>query len=170
MKTNKLFLSALTIFSLSAAACGGDDDGNGGGGSGVEASKALTELTAAERQDVCDYGDSLFSKTDSKKFGCFFSAIFATENEAECQTAYEACLAGPDDAESGFSCPVEEEPPACAAEITVGEMEACARDQAKQVSSALSTLSCASDGSELSSLSEVPPSCKPIVAKCPELF
>jgi hypothetical protein len=44
-----------TLGALLAVACGGgDEDGGGGGGSGLPSSKAISELTPAETQQLCD--------------------------------------------------------------------------------------------------------------------
>lgn len=160
-------LSSLAFLSLSAGAfaCGGGD----GGGSGVEGSKALTELDATERQDLCDYGQSLVSDADSTKVSCYFAALFFSETEQDCQTAYDACIADPDDSVEE-TCSIDEAPPACAADVTVSEIEACAREQAAAVSSLADSLSCASDPAELEDIGELPPACKAVETKCPELF
>ena len=161
------FASALAFLSLSFgfAACGGGD----GGGSGVEGSKALTELDATERQDLCDYGQSLVSEADSNKVSCYFAALFFSETEEDCQAAYDACIADPEGSVEE-SCNVDETPPACAADVTVAEIEACAREQANAVSTLANSLSCSSDPSELETAGELPPACKAVEAKCPELF
>ncbi len=163
MIRNVLF-SSIALLSLGLAACGG---GDGDSGSGVDSSKALSDVTPAEQQDLCDYGQSLVSAEDSKSLGCYFSAIFFSETEADCQTAYDACMAEPDNTEQ--SCDLGT-PPDCASEVTVGEMEACAREQANAVTAAAGSLSCASDPAELESLNELPPACKAVETKCPALF
>lgn len=168
MSKNK-FTSTLAILSLSLglAACGGGD--GAGGGSGVDGSKTLTELNATERQDLCDYGLSLVSDADSTKVSCYFAALFFSETEEECQAAYDACIADPDDSIEE-TCNIDDNPPACAADVTVAEMEACAREQANAFSTLADNLSCTSDPGELADFGELPPACKAVQAKCPELF
>jgi hypothetical protein len=159
LKTVGGFLS-VAIFSLGLAACGGD------GGSQVDGSKKMTDLTAAEKTQLCDEGkDEAASHADAvKKLGCYLaSAISGTCTEADVQT----CLAQPDSEPDSETCHVDVTA-ACTA--TVGELRACSDASFAALESATNGLTCANFADKLGALQNEPAACATAKQKCPELF
>ncbi|NVB79726.1 MAG: hypothetical protein HOV81_15120 [Kofleriaceae bacterium] len=116
------FASLILIFTM--AACGGDDSGSSGS-SGVEGSKKLTELSASEQQDVCEFMVASQENVESKDCGDGIT-VFAT-TEAKCLAGFASfdasCTATVDNAEacaaavSGDLC-AGLTSPACAFQLT----------------------------------------------------
>jgi hypothetical protein len=157
LKTVGGFFS-VAIFSLGLAACGGDSQ--------VSGSKKMTDLTAAEKQDLCDEGkDSAAAHADAiKKIGCYLSSAFTgTCSETDVQT----CLAKPDDPPDAETCHVDVTA-ACTA--TVGELRACSDATFAALESATNGLTCANFADKFGTLQTEPAACATAKQKCPELF
>lgn len=163
MKT-KLLLPILASCLLSFTACGDDDEGLG-----VDSSKSLSEVTPAEAQEICDWGDTLISEDDDKMIGCYIEGIFADQSGG-CQAAFDACMAAPAEVDdTDDSCDIDTLP-ACASEVTVGEMETCMRAQAESFTTLGKSLSCESTSGDLENLDDMPAACEAANTKCPALF
>jgi len=156
---------------LSLGACGG---GGGSGGSGIDSSKRLDTLTDTEIVEICEFTNGVLEEAFSPSVTCYFSAIPASTTPAECQTMYEACLASnvPPDPED-CSDAADDEFPACASMVSVGEVEACFIALADGTKSAWADVSCDTPQSELEDRGpdfETLPACKIVDDKCPALF
>ena len=162
----KSSLIALFVSSLSMAACGGGD----GGGSGVDGSKNLSTLSDAEIIEICEYSDSLINQAKSDELSCYVTGIFQASETEDCQTIADACITDIVPEDSDCSTAPDDALPACAAEVTVSEMETCISAQASQFNSI--SIDCDTTPAELSELSEqpLPAACAPVEEKCPELF
>jgi hypothetical protein len=161
LKTAGGFLS-MAIFSLGLAACGG-----GGGGSEVAGSKKMTDLTAAEKQQLCEEGkDDAASHEDAvNKLNCYLqSAISGTCDE----TAVQACLAQASSGSGSGECHTDVTA-ACTA--TVGEIRACGDATFAAVETATNGMNCTNFGDKLAALNGAEPAaCVTAQQKCPELF
>lgn len=146
------------------------DSGTQYNGSGVDGSKALTDLDAAEKLTVCDYVETLISDEENQKFYCILAGLSFSSIPDECQMAYDACLANPDETNDKFDCPLGENPPDCAANVTVADIEACAHDRADKIIGIANGVNCASMGSEVAGATDLPPSCQTLLTNCPDLF
>lgn len=161
-------LAALLAAAMVAAACGGDD----GGSSGVDGDKRLDELSQEEATDFCEWGLSLLDGDEVTRFGCYLTALVFSPDAETCEIVAQECI---DEAEpidpAEAECEFEEDLPPCASEVTVAEMEDCARDAVGVLAALADDITCDSDPEELEDLSlEQPASCLAIEEKCPELF
>lgn len=148
------------------AGCGGD------GGSGVDRSKALTAVTPAEADALCQAADEAINEADAVKLACYISAILASQFDPsiDCETTAQDCIANPEPVQS--TCDIRTQAdidalPACAATVTVGQFEDCQVAMADALSDLAQGISCTSD---LSGLDTVPAACQTIQDTCPELF
>jgi hypothetical protein len=160
LKTVGGFLS-VAIFSLGLAACGSD------GGSQVAGSKKMTELTAAEKQQLCEEGkDEAASHEDAyNKLSCYLQAAVTGTCDP---TAVQTCLTQAATAPSTEECHVDVTA-ACTA--TVGELRACADATTSAVESAMSGISCSNYAAKFASLQGAEPAaCTTAKQKCAELF
>ncbi len=157
------FLGSLALVLL---ACSGGDNG----GSGVDSSKAITDVTVAEAVDICEWSEGLIDEQTDHNIDCFFTAWFDAETPELCQAAYDACLA--QDPESSSDCDdvSVDQLPECASMFTIGEMEGCIEARASLVKSAFSTLTCSSTESDLEDLDQTPSACTAIERDCPDLL
>lgn len=156
-------------------ACGGDDDG-----SGVDSDKTLDEVTIGEAMDLCEAEFDSISADDIFTVACFLFAIGESEGdpEADCDALAQECLDLPEDQRPDTEAECEIDPesfgdlPACASEITVGELEDCIfgisdafADLADEVSCDLSSDEVI-DALDFAGVS----ACASIQERCPELF
>lgn len=101
---------------------------------GVDDADSIDSLDPEDRQATCDaleatYANAL-SEEDGQAFACGLQAIFvgfaSDDPQAECQTAFDTCLASPppemDPPGEDEPCPLLEQPECTA---TLGELEAC---------------------------------------------
>jgi hypothetical protein len=161
-------LGPLCAVLVSAAACGGDDDID----SGVDPDKTLEELSNSEVMDLCE--STLDRVADAfVTIFCFTDAIAESQQDpdADCETLAEECLDDPPSSDDELACEIDpetfdDELPACAAEITVAEMEDCFTNVVQELEQAADEISCDSV--------PVPPVfaelCMDIVDQCPDLF
>lgn len=160
-------LIAPVLAAMVAAACGDD-----GGTSGVDGDKSLDQLSPAEATDLCDWGASLLAQDEVTRFACYYAALVFNQDSDACEAMAQECIdeaepIDPDDIE----CTFQDELPACASEVTVAEVEACARDALGILIDIAEDISCDSDPEEIDLLAlEEPASCQAIEEKCPELF
>lgn len=166
---NFLFCAFVGAASFSLVACGGGD--GDGGGSGVSRSKNLTEVTPAEAVKICEYVSAEPPVYD--ELSCKIGAIFSSQGDEEaCNTAYEACLAEPDDEEEDDCSDAAddlENLPACAADITVGQFEDCIDAQVDLANELNGIIQCGSEDG-LDRLEERPAICTQLQETCPDLF
>jgi hypothetical protein len=159
LKTVGGFLS-VAIFSLGLAACGD-------GGSQVSGSKKMTDLTAAEKQQLCDEGkdDAAAHEDAFIKLNCYLStAIAGTCSEAAVQTCIAQASSSPGTGECHTDVTA-----ACTA--TVGEIRACGDATFAAVETATNGMNCTNFGDKIGALNgAAPASCVTAKQKCPELF
>lgn len=154
-----LFASSLLV------ACGGGD----GGGSGVDGSKELTALSDEEIIEICEYSEGLIDYVHFNEIDCYFDGIFDQEG-GDCQTIADACIAESVPEAGDCSDAAEDPLPACAAMVSVGEMEDCLEAQASQFNGF--DVDCDSTDEELNEIFEapLPAACVAVEMKCPDLF
>ena len=153
---------AAASLSLSLSACSGGS-GNGDS-SGVETSKTLDTLSGDEVVDLCDYGARVVERSQVYDFVCYRRGVEESLQEGDCERIYSECIA----TISPFEC-LGENRPACASEITVGEIEQCLRAQERDYDfSGISCLSTIEEIEERSNQAE-PPECAAIDQQCPGL-
>jgi hypothetical protein len=161
------FLSGSLALALALGACGGDDDG-----SGVDGDKTLDQLSDAEVEDLCEWSFDLVSDGDAIRFACYLVALSTSEGDPEaCETLAQACVddAPPIDRDE-IDCTADvEELPACAADITVAELEACSEGTADLVANLADEISCDSSPDDVLDF-EAPAACIALEEQCPELF
>ena len=161
-------LLGLALAAMVAAACGGDDDG---GSSGVEGDKTLDQLTPQEATDLCEWGLSLLEGDEFERLDCYLEALLSTPDAETCEEVAQECIdnAEPSDPADG-ECTFED-PPACGSEVSVAEIEACARDSFALIEDVIEAVDCDFDPEDLEDLDvEQPASCALVEEKCPELF
>lgn len=173
--SEKTRIGAALAALLCGAACGG-----GGGGddtSGVDPDQTLDEASSQERMDVCEWYLDQFNDKDVIRLGCYIGAITLSEGSGQdCETLAEACLEDaegqPPDLGGCVGAGEGGELPECAADVTVGEYEACLGAQADQVAEVSSTISCETTSDELIDLLDFGRrrACQPIEDVCPELL
>jgi hypothetical protein len=160
LKTVGGFL-AVAALSLGLAACGGDDD------SKVSGSKKMTDLTAAEKQQLCDEGkDQAASHEDAfNKFSCYIAQAFS---QTCSDSAAQACITAAENAPTETEeCHVDVTA-ACTA--TVGEIRACQEASVAAIETATDGLTCANFSTKFAGLQNMPAACATAQQKCPELF
>lgn len=168
LNSKTAFLSALVLaLSLGLAACGDDDgdggDGGDGGGGSVDSGKQLSELSGDEANALCSSIEAGVDLDAAQRLSCAFAAAFSSMDEASCQTAFDACLAEPFEAEES-DCPVENEiDDSCTA--TVAELEACVDEVNAALKSVADGFSCAEE-LDLTAL-EPGEACTAFDEKCP---
>ncbi len=174
--------AVVTLGALVALACSGDDDGAGSGGSGLPADQPVSQLTAAELQQLCSSmseGAAVPVADVCKMTGLMAAALeaafagtadMAALREA-CRSTREQCLAsGPAPATTTEACTA---PANCTA--TVGEVESCidaSAALARQTYAAMPSCESleASDLDGTSTTTETattPPECAALETKCP---
>ncbi len=169
MKTLRTRLSLLlAVGVLSVAACGGG--GGDGAGSNVDSAKPLSDLTEEESRELCEYSAQEFDVAESQAAGCQLLALLLSDSPESCQASYDSCMAEEDTVDCSTESLDPEELPDCAANVTVGEMEACVEARFDQMVELTEGLSCSSDPGEASFPSSLPAICEEIEEKCPELF
>src|SRR5688572_8841989 len=101
-----------------AAACGGGD-------SGVDEDKAIADLTDDEYVELCEASaDDGPTPEQVQYVTCYITGLLQSEDEAGCQELVDACLE--EDPEPADECDANDfDPPSCAADITVGEVNDC---------------------------------------------
>lgn len=160
-------LVGLALAAMVAAACGGDD----GGSSGVDGDKTLDQLTEEEATDLCEWGLSLLEGDELERFDCYLEALVSTPDVETCEEVAQECIdniepSDPTDGECRF-----EDPPACASEVSVAEIEACTRDSFALVEDVFEAVDCDFNPDDLEDFDlEQPASCVLVEEKCPELF
>ena len=160
----KQSLLALFASSLCLTACGGGD----GGGSGVDGSKDLLSLTDEEIIDICEYSESLLDG-EFDEIGCYAQGIFGASDGGDCESIFDACMASIEPEPSDCPTAADEELPACAAQVTVDEIESCLSAQARGIRNV--DISCATTPEELENLEPpTPAECDVVNQKCPELL
>lgn len=180
-----LFASLLAV---AAVACSdpADDGGGANGGGSVDGSKKFSELSDGEVKSFCEdfrawmteqVSDAEFLKASCNARGVYHarSSEPSTDEElrAECKEGRDACLAAPPDVD--IECEdieKDERLKSCAG--TVGEHRKCYADlfahtksSAKGDLCAETTLASLED--QVSTLNEMPESCKALEEKCPGL-
>lgn len=158
-------LITLALGAISLAACGGGDGANG---TSIDPSISLTDLSAAETEELCEYISSIIDPQDAQSASCHFLALLTSDSVETCEASYVACIAEDDTEET--DCTEALELPECASEVTAGEMEACLEAQGTQFAALASSLSCTSDPEEAFAPLELPAECESANEKCPELF
>jgi hypothetical protein len=162
----KKSLLALFASSLCLTACGG---GDGPGGSGLDGTKDLLSLSDAEIIQFCEYSESIFTDTDIADYGCYAQGVYGSLEGGDCRTIYAACIEDYEPEPSDCPMAADEQLPACAAMITVAELESCIRAQSAQYNG-LRNVDCSTTPEELNDLSELPdpPECAALDEKCPD--
>lgn len=156
---------ALALGAMSLVACGG---GDGDGGTSIDPSISLTDLSTAETEELCEYIAGFVDPQDAASASCYALALFTSDSEEACEASYAACVAEDDTEETDCTEPLDL--PACASEVTAGEMEACLKAQGEQFSAFANSISCTSDPAEVFTPAELPAECASANEKCPELF
>ncbi len=159
-------LSLLSALLLPMAACKGP--------TGVSGDKQLSELSEDEKKTACEniseYYDKEVGDERLVRFACTFTAAF-TSSEAECDVAFEACVAEGMVTESEDSCVVEGD---VACDATVEEYEACLDEQIEATVEFIDSFSCAAIFNESGEGSGLGPEtgelCTALAQKCPGLF
>jgi hypothetical protein len=170
-KENPMRLASIIpalALSLALVACGGDNGGGGGGGSGIPSSTTLDQLTDEQIVTLCEYVSEQFNSDSIDKVVCHYIALaFGSEM---CEADVEECLAEPSEPADCSMAP-DDELPACASQVTVGELEACLNEQAARFDQLAAGVSCSSDPADLeAAFNEVGPACMIVQQKCPELI
>jgi hypothetical protein len=166
----RLLICGVALGFLFALGCGGSDDD-----SGPSASTSVENLTQAESKSLCEkWEGKAESAFDGQHFGCVMAGMMSGLGDATlCQTAYDACMEQPYEAEPS-DCADSYTTTSDCPNITVGEVETCMQDQLDAISAAVSGLSCDTPPEDLEGLGEsmdtVPASCKTIEEKCPAFF
>ncbi|MEM9488028.1 MAG: hypothetical protein AAGC55_02725 [Myxococcota bacterium] len=170
------YVSYLLMFSLLSlsAACGGDD---GTDGSDIDPGKALTELSADEALSLCTATENSLSDNILNDLLCTTTALTLViiDPSADCEALRQECLSDPELEPLTLDCPTADigTLPACAASVTVAEMEACLVDTYRGLEDLVSALSCDSSLDDFPAnddLVTLAASCQPLEAACPELF
>ena len=155
---NPMFRPAMIMTTLVASlACGG-------GGSGVDESKALSDLSDDEKASLCEDRASDFEA--STKLTCYATAI----GTATCEADAQACI---DESANDDPCAdvATDEFPACASEVTVGEFGDCYDAQVVRVKDVAADINCDSDLEAIfTMLSELPAECDQVEMDCPDLL
>lgn len=166
----KFAIGLVAFLGMAMIGCGGDEES----GSGVEASKALTEVTPQEAASICEYAQGQISDDDLKTVGCYIFGSFFSEDEAQCEASVQECLNAPADPADGtlLECVATTQAdidalPACASDVTVGELESCQAAMARSFSDAADDISC---GNALTVLLNVPDECSALMTDCSDLF
>lgn len=164
----KKTIVALFASSLCLAACGGGD----GGGSGVDGTKTVSTLTDAEIIQVCEYAEGLINESHLDSVECYVESILGSQNgDGDCQTMYDACIAGlePDTDPSDCATAATDPLPDCGSMVTLSEVETCLKAEASQLNGV--SVNCSTPVSELENLFELPEpaSCVALEEKCPGL-
>jgi hypothetical protein len=148
--------SALLSVGMLASACGGGDGGGGQGfSSGIEPSKRLSEVTAAEAQASCEAVaaefDEIFSDAAIVRIACAGAAAQNASTVAECQELAAECerslpqaqreqllaqVAGPDVECTGELTPVTQ----CSA--TVAQYDRCVSGTLAELRKVWASISC----------------------------
>jgi hypothetical protein len=175
--SEKTRIGAALAALLCAAACGGGGGGGNDDSSGVDPDQTLDEASSQERMDVCEWYLDQFVDEDVVRLGCYIGAITLSEgSDQDCQMLADACLEDAEGEEVDLGgCAASSEGgdlPECAADVTVGEYEACLGAQANQVAEVSSTISCDTTSDELIELLDFGRrrACQPIEEVCPELL
>jgi hypothetical protein len=137
-------------------------------GSGVDPDKAMSTLTPAEANAICEAKNQALVIEDYIKVSCYVSAFFASQSQAECEDNALACIASPPPVDT--TCNVSQAQldalPACAAQITAGQYEACVVGRAELATHNATVVDCVEGVFNL----ETPDECFDISISCPEFF
>ena len=176
----------MVVLLAGAIGCGGDDDGadgtddaaddggdggDGGDDGGVDEGTPLSELSASDAQALCeDVGATLEGGLEAlQTVTCYLTGI--AMGEKACEAAVEDCLAEEPD-ESPISCELTsgEELPACAADVTVGDFQACFDAMIGGWEALADEVTCDSDPAEIGEeLAVFPDECLDLFEICPDL-
>jgi hypothetical protein len=154
--------------------CGGDDDGGDGadgadgadgtddgddGGDGVDDTTPLTELSSGEAMALCEeVNDGVTDLLlDLQTITCYLSGI----GQKDCEGLVEECL-GMEPFDPGFTCDITsgDELPACASDITVGDIRDCFDALFADFASLADDITCESNPKDFDGfLDELPAEC-----------
>jgi len=159
-------LSLIAALILPVVACKGP--------TGVSGDKQLNELSEEEKKTACEnigeYTEEEIGDDRLLRFSCSFTAAL-TASEAECDLAFDACVAEGKIMSEQESCDVDRE---LVCEATVEEYEACLDEQIAATIELIDGFSCAaifaSEGEGGGALPEVGPLCTDLAQRCPGLF
>ncbi|HUS63355.1 MAG TPA: hypothetical protein VMZ28_02390 [Kofleriaceae bacterium] len=160
----------ITVLCGVLAACGGDDDG-----SGVDSDKPFSEATVDDAMAFCEYIDALTDPEVEQKIDCYVEGLIAGDQGEDCQAVADDCLAEPAEEEPNECNEIDESDvtdlPACASEITFGEMEACFEALVGRNNDVAAEISCDSDLEEIFDQNQdLPEVCTDLQDECPDLF
>ena len=133
--------------------CGGDDDG-ADGADGADDMTPLTELSSADAQALCEAFDDRYDDAllDFQTITCYLSAIGATD----CEELVEGCLATAPNDPGALTCEITSgaDLPACAADITVGDLNDCFDAVFGGLAGLADEITCESDPKDFSAIFE----------------
>ena len=172
------------LVALVAVACGGSDDDGGSGsgsntlGSGVDGSKKVADLSAAEAQQFCDaYGaksEAVFDSDSVKRGGCTLFGFLGAQDVASCESNVTECLKSADQTPVEATTTCETDPAKRAGcDATVAELDACFADTLPLMKQFYDSITCKNllGGSSSSfSTPATPASCTKLQTRCPQMF
>ncbi|HTE55586.1 MAG TPA: hypothetical protein VK698_32250 [Kofleriaceae bacterium] len=162
------------VLSLGLAACG---DG-GHTDTGLDPDRPLTDLAVDELERICRalYQTDLgLDQEQLDRWSCYVTAIGLREAFpllfADCEGTARDCLADPGASTGSEDCDLDQEDadelPACAAEVSVGDIERCIDQMSERARDLADTLSCDIDPDLVLRLPSV---CDEIDTRCPGLL
>ena len=167
---------SVALLAAVATACGGD----GRTPTGLDPDRPLSDLDEPELELVCRtlyHADLGLDDDELHRWGCYVGAIAlgrAFPLLFDCEEAARDCLAdpGPDDGDvDAEDCDLDAddlaELPACAADVTVGDIERCLDEVGALARGLVDSLSCDIDADVVLDLPSV---CAEIEAACPGLL
>lgn len=170
-KLDRWYPAVLAVVCATAAACGTDavscsaachlgDDNE------FPSDRLLSELTVDELCGLLVSDRDRVNDADRIRASCYGSALAEARTNggagADCEALARACMADPPPPDD--RCVIAEVP-ACATNVTVGELRACTRAQADAINALAAAISCDNVPAP-----PEPPACSTLRARCPDLL